>query len=391
MTVRFCPQCGVKTVPQANFCAACGEALPGTGKGAAKRAPLSSAPSRNVLMPGLIVLSFYLVVGTSLWVFVLQSQPFPSAVTPIGEAQASKGGSALPQTHPQVSLPEEAKKLLTELVDKANAAPQDLKTWKTLAEAQSRAARLDSSYRSAALSSYRHVLELSPNDLDGLRGVGNIYYDFEEYAKALEYYQKYLALSPDDPSVRTDLGTMYLYSNDVDRAIAEYQAVLAKRPDFFQAHFNLGIAYQEKGEKGEARESLTRAKSLTTDQNVQARIDQVLSEFAKGPPPSTTVASPASPDRSPFQQAVEKIFRTHEIMGPRISHIEWPTPAEAQVFFQNFPMTAMPPEIRGRFLDKLRTQVTEARTANRVDGAAKIDLIDAATNRVMDTITTATS
>jgi tetratricopeptide (TPR) repeat protein len=342
-------------------------------------------------MPGLSVLLFYLVIGTGLWIFVLRSQPFPSTTVSASEGQASKGGSTLSQNHPQVSLPEEAKKLLAELVEKANAAPQDLKTWKTLAEAQSRAARIDSSYRSAALSSYRHVLELAPNDLEGLRGVGNVYYDFEEYAKAIEYYQKYLALNPEDQRVRTDLGTMYLYTNDVDRAISEYQAVLAKNPDFFQAHFNLGIAYQEKGDSDKARESLLRAKSLTADQNIQARIDQVLAQFGGSPLPPSPAATPVNPDRSSFQQAVEKLFRSHEIMGPRINRIEWPAPAEARVFFQNFPMTAMPQEIRGRFLDKLRTQVTEAKNANNLSGTAKVELIDTDTNQLMDTITTGTS
>lgn len=388
MTVRFCPQCGAKTVPQANFCAACGETLPGPGGNPAKQMRTAAAPSKGMLVPGFVVLSLYLLVGTGLWVFVLQSQPFPSATVPAGDGQASKGGSALPQDHPLVSLSEEAKKLLVELVEKANAAPQDVKTWKTLAEAQSRAARLDSSYRSAALSSYRHVLDLAPNDLDALRGVGNVYYDFEEYAKAVEYYQKYLTLNPEDPSVRTDLGTMYLYTNDADRAVSEYQAVLAKKPDFFQAYFNLGIAYQEKGETDKARESLTRAKALTTDKNIQTKIDEVLVQFAGTPSPTPPAASSVNPARSPFQRAVEKLFRGHEIMGPRISRIEWPAPAQAQVFFQNFPMSAMPQEVRERFLGKLRTQVTEAKSANSISSIAKIELIDADTNQIMETITT---
>ena len=391
MTVRFCPQCGTKSVPQANFCAVCGEALPGAEKGMSRRGDTSVSTSWRPLAPGLAVLSLYLVVGTGLWFFVLRSQPFPSVTTPTASGPATPGGSqTLPDNHPPVSLPDEVKKRIAELVDKANAAPQDVNTWKMLAEVQFRTARIDSSYRSAALSSYRHVLELAPNDLDALRGVGNIYYDFEEYAKATEYYQKYLALNPDDPNVRTDLGTMYLYGDDVDRAISEYQTVLAKRPDFFQAHFNLGIAYQEKGESDKARESLDRAKTLTTDQNIRAHIDQVLAQFG-GSPPTTSAALPVTSTRSPFQQAVEKLFRSHEIMGPRISHIEWPAPAEAQVFFQNFPMTAMPSEVRERFLGKLRAQVTEAKSATGIDGTAKIELIDADTQQVMATISTATS
>jgi tetratricopeptide (TPR) repeat protein len=341
-----------------------------------------------MLVPGLVVFSLYLLIGTGLWVFVLRSQPFSAPAASSREGQASTGGSALPQEHPQVSLPEEAKKLLAQLAEKANAAPQDIKTWKTLAEAQSRAARLDSSYRSAAFSSYRHVLELAPNDLEALRGVGNIYYDFEEYAKAIDYYQKYLALSPEDANVRTDLGTMYLYTNDTDRAIAEYQTVIAQKPEFFQAYFNMGIAYQERGESDKAQQTLARAKALTTDKNIQARIDQVIAQFGGTTSPTPATASTATAARSPFQQTVERLFRSHEIMGPRVSRIEWPAPAEAHVFFQNFPMSAMPQEVRERFLGKLRTQVTDAKNANSISATTKIELIDADTNQVMETIVT---
>jgi tetratricopeptide (TPR) repeat protein len=331
------------------------------------------------------------VVGTSLWFFVLRSQPFPSATAPTNSTQATAGGSTLPQNHPQVTIPENVKKSIEELVAKANANPQDLGSWKALAEVQFRASQVDSSYRSAALSSYRHVLELAPNDLEGLRGTGNVYYDLEEYPKAVEYYQKYLTLSPDDPNVRTDLATMYLYSKDVDRAITEYQAVIAKKPDFMQAYFNLGIAYHEKGETEKARATLEQTKALTTDQNVQARIDKVITELSGSPAPTTVTTPATKPDRSPFQQAVEQLFRGHEIMGPRLHRIEWPTPAEARVFFQNFPMAAMPPDIRERFLSRLRTDVTAAKKAHNIESQVKVELVDADTQQVMATIETTTS
>ncbi len=397
---QFCPQCGARTTPQANFCVACGATLPGPRAQATPRQRTSSA-SAHTLMPGLLVLTFYLIAGTSLWLFVLRTQPFPTVAPAGGERQASTGGSTLSQNHPEITLPDEAKKLLANLVEKANAAPQDLKTWKTLAEAQSRAARIDSSYRSAALASYRHVLDLAPNDLEALRGVGNVYYDFEEFDKAIEYYQKYLALQPDDASVRTDMGTMYLYGGNTDRAIAEYQTVVMKKPDFFQAYFNLGIAYQEKGDVEKSRELLARAKSLTTDKAIQDKIDQVLAQVSGGSPtpdvsPSSLpqAASPPTGSEaslSPFQQAVEKLFRSHEIMGSRISRIEWSTSATARVLFQNFPISAMPPEVRERFLGKMRSQLTDAKNSHHLNEQVSIELVDVDTNQVMETVTTRSS
>ena len=384
-TARFCPQCGTKTIPQANFCTNCGEPL--GGKAGGQQAKKSAAPSltgtQRLPLPGLVVLSCYLAVGIGLWVFVLRTEPF--APTPTPSTQASTGGSALPQDHPQVSLPEEVQSRIAELVAQANAAPQDPNAWRTLAEVQFRASQLDASYRSAALASYRKLFELAPNDLDALRGLGNVYYDLEEHHKSIEYYQRYLALNPDNASVTTDLGTMYLYTGQVDRAIALYQSVLAKQPGFFQAHFNLGVAYQEKGLPEQAAASLQQAKSLTDNTTVQARIDQLLAQFSNGTAPSQTVASTQV---SPFQQAVESLFRAHEMMAPKIVRIEWPSQTQARVFFRNFPMAGMPQTVRDSFREKLRGQLIDAGQKTGVSGLATVELIDIDTQQVMETLTT---
>lgn len=415
MSVQFCPQCGTKTLPPAKFCAACGTTLPEALPPASLRQPspatlpLAAPPpmaplARAPVLPGLLVMGFYLLAGTALWVFVLRSQPFPTVGATADGGPARGGSQNLSQATPPVILPDDVKQRITEFVDKAKAAPQDADAWRTLADVQFRASQIDASYRSAALSSYQHVLELLPNDLPAIRGVGNVYYDFEEYGKAKEYYEKYLTLSPEDPNVRTDLGTMYLYAKDTDRAIKEYQTVVTQKPDFFQAYFNLGVAYHEKGDIEKARETLVKAKTLTTDKVVHERVDQVLAQFSGGsattpastPPPSaptsstsqTPQAAPVSidPSLSPFQQAIEKLFRTHDIMGPRISTIEWSTTTEARILIQNFPMSAMPPDMRERFLEKFRTLIGEAKTSNGISGPATVKFIDADTQQLMETL-----
>ncbi|MSQ48305.1 MAG: tetratricopeptide repeat protein [Deltaproteobacteria bacterium] len=412
MSVQFCPQCGTKTLPPANFCASCGATLPSALPPAPSHQPPPatlppSAPlTRASVFPGLLVMGFYLLAGTALWVFVLRSQPFPT-VGATDSGGPSRGGSQnLAQATPPVTLPDDVKQRITEFVEKAKAAPQDANAWRTLADVQFRASQIDASYRSAALSSYHHVLELLPNDLPAIRGVGNVYYDFEEYSKAKEYYEKYLTLSPEDPDVRTDLGTMYLYAKDTDRAIKEYQTVVTQKPDFFQAYFNLGVAYHEKGDLDKARETLAKAKTLTTDKVIHERVDQVLAQFNGGPaptsasmPPPSTPAPPTTPvapespvpvaidpSLSPFQQAIEKLFRTHDIMGPRINAIEWPTPTEARILIQNFPMSAMPPDMRERFLGKFRTLISEAKTSNGISGTATVTFIDADSKQLMETL-----
>ena len=389
---RFCPQCGTKTIPKANFCANCGDSLSGegakaSGKKTKKTTTSAATAERRLPVPGIIVLSLYLVVGIGLWVFVLQTEPFAPSPTPStgSSGQASTGGSALPQDHPQVALPEEVTSRIAELVAQANAAPQDPNAWRTLAEVQFRASQIDASYRSAALASYRKLFELAPNDLDALRGLGNVYYDLQEHQRAIEYYQRYLVVKPDDPGVTTDLGTMYLYTGQVDQAIDSYQSVLVKQPSFFQAHFNLGIAYQEKGMPEQAAASLQQAKSLTDNTNIQARIDQLLAQFSNGTIPSQATTNPSAP---PFQQAVETLFRSHEMMAPKIVRIEWPSQTQARVFFRNFPMAGMPQTVRDGFREKLNGQITDAQKKNGVSGQVTVELVDIDTQQIMATITT---
>jgi tetratricopeptide (TPR) repeat protein len=298
----------------------------------------------------------------------------------------SAGSASLPANHPPVTLPDDVKSRISELAAKAEAAPQDLNAWKTLAQVQFRASQFDSSYRSAALTSYQHVLELAPQDLEALRGVGNVYYDLEEYARAIEHYEKYLALQPQDSNVRTDLGTMYLYSGKPDRAVAEYQAVVTKNPTFFQAHFNLGIAYQEKGDKEKAVRALTRAKELATDQEVRQRVDQLLTQISPGVKPAS-IPAPEGTAPSLFQSAVEQLFRGHEIMGPKVSRIEWSSPTRGRVHLHSFPMSGMPPEVRERFIGRMRTKINEAKVLHSLEGEVKIEMVDADTGQVMETIT----
>ena len=392
---RFCPQCGIKTIPKANFCTECGATLSGEGsKGNGKKltAPAVSV-ERRLPVPGIVVLSLYLVVGIGLWVFVLQTERFaPSAgpSTASTSRPASTGGSALPQDHPQIALPEEVTTRIAELVAQANATPQDPEAWRTLAEVQFRASQIDASYRSAALTSYQRLSELAPNNLDALRGLGNVYYDLEEYPKAIDHYQRYLVLKPDDPGTQTDLGTMYLYTGQIDQAISSYQAVLEIQPNFFQAHFNLGIAYQDKGLPEQARASLQKAKTLTDNANIRTRIDQILAQFTDGTGAAQTALATSS-STPPFQQAVESLFRTHEMMAPKIVRIEWSSQTEAQVFFRNFPMAGMPQSVREGFRKKLHNQITDAQQKNGVSGQVTVELVDIDTQQVMETITTTTS
>ena len=416
---NFCPACGVAAEPASRFCSACGAAF-GAASGA--------ATSRMVV--GTIALALLLFLGGGFWLYdrlAPPTRPFkPGEGGPVASAPPAAGGAeGAPdgQGHPPIQLPDEIKGYIANLAKETQAKPKDVGAWQTLARVQYRASRLDPSYSDQALKSYQHIVDLDPNNLEGLRGLGNVYYDTHERSKAGEYYGKYLAIKPDDPEVRTDLGTMYYENGQAPEAIAEYKRVIAANPSFFQAYFNLGIVYDAQGNSTEARAQLVKARDLAPDDNVKGRINALLDQTKDGtsfsqaaaaidaataqaaagqadgggaaggeagatapaaaPAGQGVAAAGGAPTATSFPDAVEQLFRGHPIAGPKVQKIEWPEPGHGRVIFANFPMDQMPPFMRDKYLDRMRGEIGEAQKRFQVKGPVSVDLVDQATGNVM--------
>lgn len=424
--MKFCPECGTRLPEGARFCAGCGravEALRGdvpaaTDRPAAPpRQPLAAAPRGwREQLPGLAVLTAFLAVGLGLWVTILQPGPQTSSA-PSRSAPPAESASGVPAGHPPTTLPEEAKKFVSSMVAKAEAAPNDVAAWKSLAQVQARAAEIDPSYSAAAIASFNHVLGIAPDDEEAIRGLGNVYYDQQQFASAAEQYERYLTKHPDDPSVQTDLATTYLYQRQFDRAVDLYRTVLKAHPDFLQAHFNLGLAHEALGRHDEALASLATARGLATDDATKNQIDRVTAQLkgepAAGPrlgpaPGGGGMASgrggaatgagpaPAAPGGAPgsvaapatdFRSAVENGLRAHPILGPKITAIEWPEPTRARVTVASFPMQAMPEFARNLFKARLETILDDAKTRFGTTEETSIELVDAANGASMERVT----
>jgi tetratricopeptide (TPR) repeat protein len=451
---NFCSQCGARLAPDARFCSGCGRPVAPSAVGAppdVAAAPETGRTARSLReqAPGLAVLTLFLAVGLALWVGVLRpGTPAPSAPTRPGDRQAPPAGNAgvMPPDHPPTQLPEEAKKFVASLVEKANAAPNDVAAWKSLAQVQTRAAEIDPSYAAAALESYQHVLGIAPDDLEAIRGLGNVYYDQQQFPKASAQYERYLQAKPDDPSVRTDLATTYLYQRQLDRAIETYQKVIAAHPDFLQAHFNLGLAYEAAGKRDLALASLAKAKTLAPDDATREQVERVTQQLTSGggariaapaggadragaaggagtadagaggataggappPPPGdsphggaaaaagqggVTGGGPrasgdgAAASATDFRGAVEAGLRAHPILGPKIRAVEWPSARQARVSVADFPMSAMPEFARNLFRARLETILDDAQTRFGGEGESAIELVDAANGATMERVT----
>jgi cytochrome c-type biogenesis protein CcmH/NrfG len=328
-------------------------------------------------LAGGVVFASFVLIGLGIWASILT--PDPPKPKPGGPAAASTTAAPAAPAKP-VELPEEVKRAVGNLATRAKERPEALDLWTHLGEVYYRTAQLDPSYYPKALEAFDHVLEREPERMEALRGKGNVHYDLKETAEAIALYEQFLRQKPDDPTVQTDLATMYLFAGDADRAFATYRAVIAAHPDFLQAHYNLAAAHHQQGDADQALAELEIARRLAIDDDLRAGIDDMIERLRAETAVAGVATEPSAP-RSPFQEAIETSLRGHQILGPRISGIEWPAAGSARVLVANFPMEHMPDAVRQTFEQRLTGYLRDAQGAHPVEGSIEILLVDAASGR----------
>jgi cytochrome c-type biogenesis protein CcmH/NrfG len=375
MSTRFCTQCGAKLLSDARFCAECGQGLGGTTAARRPRVALER------WAPALVLLAVVAVAGAAVLVGA-RSAPPPNVPPP---RDSNADPAAMPPGHPPVEVPEDVRKVIAKLVETAKSQPEDIQTWLQLGFVQYRAGQVDAAYLADAQATYTHILDREPENLDALRALGNIAFDRNDPARAMDYYRRYLKVKPDDLSVQTDLATMLLSGQKVEEALKAYQDVLRVDPNFFQAQFNLAIAYRAAGDDAKALAALTRARDIAADDATRQRVDALLARL-KGEAPAAQ-GGPAQAAAGSLRTDVEAIFRSHPIVGSKLDRVDWTGDDHARVVLRDFPMDGMPPMVRSKFTDRIRGGVRDSKTRHQSSGPVTIELVDAASGRVMETVT----
>ena len=271
MANTFCTQCGASAAWR-RFCTACGQRI-----GGGPRVALRGGPGLERWAPVLVLAA---VVGLGGLAVGLGSRNAPPPNVPPPRGQQAQGQGGMPDNHPPIEVPDDVRKVIVKMADTAKQKPDDLEVWRQLGFVQYRAGQVDATYLADATTTYNHILEKAPDDLDSLRALGNIAYDRNDPTRAMEFYRRYLKVKPDALGIQTDLATMQLAIKQYDAALESYQAVLRADPTFFQAQFNLAIAYRAKGEAELALAALRRARKLATDDETRQRVDGLLAHVA---------------------------------------------------------------------------------------------------------------
>jgi tetratricopeptide (TPR) repeat protein len=440
--MRFCPQCGAPLTAGAKFCVECGSALAGTASGAVESGKLkgSAARGRNIPITTAFVIVFAAItvvgLGAAAWIMMRTPESVreqvantPAAAAPNAAApeqnvtaNPAAGGSqngSLPAGHPKIELPTEARTFVDQTEKDARAKPGDVAAWSKFGAVAMRAAMFDQTYYAKAEEAFGHVLKLEPDNLDALRGVGDIDYDKQHYDEAIAAYEHYLKKKPDDPEVRTDLGTMYLYTGNPDQAVVQYKKAIAAKPGFFAGYLNMGIAYAQQNKAEDAAATLKQALALAPDDTSRAQVKDLIAKLSGAPPasasmqaasaatsssagaaagsPAASIATPAQAPGSPavaptagatdFHGAVEQMVRGLPIAGPKVGSIQWPDQLKVRVLMDSFPMDQMPPNAKEAFLAELKLKIHKAKKDNNISSPVEVDFVDGASGRVMETVT----
>ncbi len=387
--MKFCPECGSPVQPEAKFCVNCGQAL-------GQPAPASASARTRIRIPPAFALVFLgvLIVGLVAAGVLTWRHRKEQA-----QQQTAQDSSSLPPGHPQVELPAQAREFVSNLQAQAKKQPKDIAIWNRLGTVALRAALFDQSYYRMASEAYAHVLELDPENLEALRGIGNLNYDRQKYDEAIAAYEHYLKNKPNDPDVQTDLGTMYLYTGNADQAIKRYQKAIAIKPDSFDAYFNMGVAYGAMDDKTDARSALDQALKFAPDQDAKSRVNGLLAKLsgtgaqaasAGGGMAADGGAASQPPGGTPansFQGQIESMVRGLPFAGPKVQSVRWDSKNKATVLMNNFPMDAMPPFARQKFLGDLGAGIEDAKQTYHVAGPFELQIADAASGQVMETVT----
>ncbi len=389
---KFCVECGR---PLDKAAAAAGPSEPSGAEQTARMMPLTAAfvgVFIGITVVGLAAAAWIMLRPPDIVRSNAATSPPPNAAASGESANASGGAGELPAGHPKIELPTEARSFIDKVEKDAESKPNDVAAWNRYGAVAMRAAMFDASYYAKAEEAYAHVLRLQPDNLDALRGIGDIDYDHQKYDQAIAAYEHFLKLKPDDPEVRTDLGTMYLYTGNADQAIVQYGKVTTEKPDFFQAYYNMGIAYAQENKQSDAAASLNTALKLAPDDNTKSQVRELLAKLSGAPRASApgAAAAGAAASSSPsgsFHGAIEQMVRGLPIAGPKVGSVQWASDTKARVTFDNFPMDQMPPFAKDKFMSDLKAGIDSAKKSHNVSAPVEVDLVDRSTGNVMQSVT----
>jgi len=122
----------------------------------------------------------------------------------------------------------------------------------------------------SAVKEYKDAIEIEPDDIEALHGMGIAYIDMDEYNLAEKTLRKLLGIVPYYAPAHFDLGAVYVAQGRYPEAENEYETALEIDPNFERAAVWAALVYEKLGQQDEALKRWEKVLQINPD-NLQAK------------------------------------------------------------------------------------------------------------------------
>jgi Tfp pilus assembly protein PilF len=144
-------------------------------------------------------------------------------------------------------------------------------------------ALLQSGSPERAAESFKHELEINPNDFDSNLYLGFLARQDDNFEDAGRFLQRALEVRPGDLGARYQLAALHLSIGKIEDAQKELEEVIKEAPNFVEAHVSLArVYYREKRKQDGDRERATVNKLLAETQARQPGAKEVPGNVSGG-------------------------------------------------------------------------------------------------------------
>jgi tetratricopeptide (TPR) repeat protein len=265
---------------------------------------------------------------------------------------------------------------LEKLRERSASVPKDAKSRLKFAKelAQEAKETSDSQMLIQAFTELQAILETDPKNKKALAEISGLALESGLISLATDYYQKYLELEPNDLRRKNDYALALIQSDKSEKAIEVLKEILKDDPQLFPTHLTLALAYKMNGNIPEAIKETEFAIQIAPDEVAREKASGFLTSL-KNPEAAKATKSKQSP-----ATMVSSYFTNHQIIGPKMTGINWPNEKTANVIVRDFPVQNMPEMARKAFITK--TQAHFSTLKEKI----KIQIVDQETEETLLTV-----
>lgn len=131
-----------------------------------------------------------------------------------------------------------------------------------------------------AIECFERTVKINPKNIDARVNLGACYVEGSaDPMKGIGMLKEIEKTDSNNVNLQLNFAFFSEKSGQWDKAIARFQKVLKIQPDFIEAYLHLADAYEQKGDKAKAIESLEKYKDLVDDVTIKAEVQDYINKL----------------------------------------------------------------------------------------------------------------